>query len=241
MMILNRIKLAVDRTIAAFSVVVMIALVVCVVWQVFSRYVLNQPSTLTDELARFLMIWVGLLGAAYTVGAQRHLAIDLLTLMLSSRKQALLSVIINLLIFLFAGSVIVTGGVKLIEKTLSTAQVSAAMQIPMGYVYLILPLTGIMMMFYALCFISNGLKKHETFRSRSKLMDSYIALTLFGSFFILVFIGVPISFSIGLATVGSMLLMFPRDIAVITVAQRRRTDSITSRCWLSPSLSLPVP
>ena len=109
------------------------------------------------------MIWVGLLGAAYTVGAQRHLAIDLLTLMLSSRKQALLSVIINLLIFLFAGSVIVTGGVKLIEKTLSTAQVSAAMQIPMGYVYLILPLTGIMMMFYALCFISNGLKnmKHS--------------------------------------------------------------------------------
>lgn len=60
-MILNRIKLAVDRTIAAFSVAVMIALVVCVVWQVFSRYVLNQPSTLTDELARFLMIWVGLL------------------------------------------------------------------------------------------------------------------------------------------------------------------------------------
>ena len=58
-MIFNRLKLAVDRVIAAFSVAVMLALVVCVVWQVFSRYVLNQPSTLTDELARFLMIWVG--------------------------------------------------------------------------------------------------------------------------------------------------------------------------------------
>lgn len=115
-MILNRIKLAVDRTIAAFSVAVMIALVVCVVWQVFSRYVLNQPNTLTDELARFLMIWVGLLGAAYTVGAQRHLAIDLLTMTLSPRRQALFSVIINLLILLFAGAVIVTGGVKLIAK-----------------------------------------------------------------------------------------------------------------------------
>lgn len=54
-MIFNRLKLAVDRVIAAFSVAVMLALVVCVVWQVFSRYVLNQPSTLTDELARFLM------------------------------------------------------------------------------------------------------------------------------------------------------------------------------------------
>ncbi|CAH6637292.1 MULTISPECIES: TRAP transporter small permease [Pseudocitrobacter] len=156
-MIFIRTKHAVDRAIAAFSVAVMVALVVCVVWQVFSRYVLNQPSTLTDELARFLMIWVGLLGAAYTVGAQRHLAIDLLAMMLKPRKQMLLSVLINLLIFLFSGSVIVTGGLKLIAKTLATAQVSAAMQIPMGYVYLILPLSGLIMMFYALWFIANGL------------------------------------------------------------------------------------
>lgn len=158
-MIFNRLKNAVDRVIAAFSVAVMIALVVCVVWQVFSRYVLNQPSTLTDELARFLMIWVGLLGAAYTVGAQRHLSIDLFAMSLNKRKQALLSIIINLLIFLFAGSVIVTGGMKLITKTLATSQVSAAMQIPMGYVYLILPLCGGIMMFYALWFIYNSFRQ----------------------------------------------------------------------------------
>lgn len=159
MMIFNRLKLAVDRIIAAFSVIVMIALVICVVWQVFSRYVLNQPSTLTDELARFLMIWVGLLGAAYTVGAQRHLSIDLLAMSLDKRKQALLSLLINVMIFGFAGSVIVTGGLKLIEKTLATAQVSAAMQIPMGYVYFILPLCGVVMMFYALCFIYQSLQQ----------------------------------------------------------------------------------
>lgn len=156
-MIFIRTKQAVDRAIAAFSVAVMVALVICVVWQVFSRYVLNQPSTLTDELARFLMIWVGLLGAAYTVGAQRHLAIDLLAMTLKPRKQALLSLLINLLIFLFSATVVVTGGLKLIAKTLATAQVSAAMQIPMGYVYLILPLSGLIMMFYALWFIANGL------------------------------------------------------------------------------------
>ena len=53
-------------------------------------------------------------------------------------------------------------------------------------------------------------------------MDGYIALTLFGAFFVLVFIGVPISFSIGIATVASMLLMFPWDIAVITPGERTR-------------------
>ena len=146
-MIFNRIKLAVDRTIAAFSIMVMSVLVICVVWQVFSRYVLN------------LMIWVGLLGAAYTVGAQRHLSIDLLSMALQPRKQALLTIVVNLLIFLFSGGVIVTGGMKLIGKTLATNQVSAAMQIPMGYVYLILPLTGIVMMFYALWFINVGMDK----------------------------------------------------------------------------------
>ncbi|MBV8045227.1 TRAP transporter small permease [Pluralibacter sp.] len=167
-MILNRMKQVVDRTIAAFSVAVMVALVVCVVWQVFSRYVLNTPSTMTDELARFLMIWVGLLGAAYTVGAQRHLAIDLLAMALNARKQAALSIAINLLIFLFAGLVIVTGGMKLIEKTLATSQVSAAMQIPMGYVYLILPLCGVIMMFYALFFVNAGIQrlKHPQEASR---------------------------------------------------------------------------
>ncbi|QGU16729.1 TRAP transporter small permease subunit [Leclercia sp. 119287] len=152
-MILNRLKAAVDRVIAAFCVIVMVALVVCVVWQVISRYVLNQPSTLTDELARFLMIWVGLLGAAYTVGAQRHLSIDLLALSLSRPKQALLNLFVNVMIFVFAGLVIVTGGIRLISKTFETAQVSAAMQIPMGYVYLILPLSGLVMMFYALNYV----------------------------------------------------------------------------------------
>ncbi|MBB1202770.1 TRAP transporter small permease [Enterobacteriaceae bacterium 89] len=155
-MIFNRIKLLVDRIIAAFSVVVMVSLVFCVVWQVFSRYVLNTPSTMTDELARFLMIWVGLLGAAYTVGAQRHLAIDLLAMSINAHKKALLSIVINVLIFAFSGLVIVTGGIKLIEKTLATAQVSAAMQIPMGYIYFILPLSGAIMMFYALYYVVQG-------------------------------------------------------------------------------------
>ncbi|MEL4014206.1 TRAP transporter small permease [Dryocola clanedunensis] len=152
-MILKPLKLAVDRAIATFSVLVMVALVVCVVWQVFSRYVLNQPSTLTDELARFLMIWVGLLGASYTVGAQRHLSIDFLAMLLPEQKKPLLSMVVNTLILLFAGLVIVSGGLKLIDKTLATGQLSAAMQIPMGYVYIVLPLSGAIMMLYSLYFI----------------------------------------------------------------------------------------
>ncbi|EFE3771585.1 TRAP transporter small permease subunit [Escherichia coli] len=84
---------------------------------------------------------------------------DLFALALNKRKQLLLSIVINILILGFAGSVIVTGGLKLIDKTLATSQVSAAMQIPMGYVYIILPLSGVVMMFYALCFINQSIQQ----------------------------------------------------------------------------------
>lgn len=160
-MIFTAIKRLVDRVMATITVLLMILLVICVVWQVVSRYVLNQPSTFTDELARFLMIWVGLLGAAYTVGVQRHLSIDLFSQSLSPRRQALLTIIINSIIFLFSGLVMVMGGVKLINRTLETAQLSAAMQIPVGYVYFILPVSGLMIMFYSLWFIYCELQRMQ--------------------------------------------------------------------------------
>lgn len=160
-MIFTVMKRLVDRVMATITVLLMILLVICVVWQVVSRYVLNQPSTFTDELARFLMIWVGLLGAAYTVGVQRHLSIDLFSQSLSPRRQALLTIIINSIIFLFSGLVMVMGGVKLINRTLETAQLSAAMQIPVGYVYFILPVSGLMIMFYSLWFIYCELQRMQ--------------------------------------------------------------------------------
>lgn len=70
-------------------------------------------------------------------------------------------------------------------------------------------------------------------------MDSYIALTLFGCFFVLVFIGVPISFSIGIATVASMLLMFPGISRQSLFRSDWLMDWITLPCWQSPFSSLP--
>ncbi len=70
-------------------------------------------------------------------------------------------------------------------------------------------------------------------------MDCYIALTLFGCFFVLVFIGVPISFSIGIATVASMLLMFPGISRQSLFRNDWLMDWITLPCWQSPFSSLP--
>ncbi len=85
---MNKLVTYINRGLAAFTISLSTFLVFCVVWQVLSRYVLGKPSTVTDELARYLFMWVALIGAAYTTGLKRHLAIDLLTMKLDGETQA---------------------------------------------------------------------------------------------------------------------------------------------------------
>ncbi|KZK88577.1 Tripartite ATP-independent periplasmic transporter, DctQ component [Pseudovibrio sp. Ad46] len=157
-MLPNKLKKLIDLLIAAFSVSVMALLVVCVTWQVVSRYILGQPSTFTDEIARFAMIWVGLLGGAYCVGAQRHLAIDLFTGHLTGRKKLLFTAYSNFLVGGFAAATMIFGGLRLLLKVQATGQLSPAMLLPMEYIYLVLPLSGGVIVIYSLHFTIEALR-----------------------------------------------------------------------------------
>jgi TRAP-type C4-dicarboxylate transport system permease small subunit len=124
--------------------------VINVTWQVVSRYAVRVPSSYTEELARYLMIWVGLLGAAYAVGQGMHLAIDLLPAALHGRARRRLERVIALFVLIFALAVMVWGGSRLVWMTFYLGQKSAAMKLKMGYVYLALPISGALMTFYAI-------------------------------------------------------------------------------------------
>jgi TRAP-type C4-dicarboxylate transport system permease small subunit len=126
----------------------MSVLVLDVLWQVFSRYLLSSPSSFTDELAGFLLIWVGVLGAAYVAGRKEHLAIDILIQRSPPARQRFLLYLIHSLIFLFALSVMVTGGFILVYSRFVLQVKSAALQLPLGFVYIVLPISGLIIMFY---------------------------------------------------------------------------------------------
>ena len=81
-----KVRDVIEKYLEFLLVFLMSALVLDVLWQVASRYILNSPSSYTDELAGFLLIWVGFFGAAYVSGKREHLAIDLL-LQKSSKKR----------------------------------------------------------------------------------------------------------------------------------------------------------
>ncbi|NLZ95570.1 MAG: TRAP transporter small permease, partial [Bacteroidales bacterium] len=100
----------VDKVLEQMLVFLMSILVLDVLWQVFSRYILSSPSSYTDELAGYLLIWVGMLGAAYVAGKNEHLAIDLLLQRSSDKRRFKLEMIISVIVIIFAVTVMIIGG-----------------------------------------------------------------------------------------------------------------------------------
>lgn len=137
-----------DRYLGHFLVFLMALMLFSVTWQVITRYIFSAPSSFTDELARYLLIWIGMLGAAYASGKRLHLSIDLLPSRLEGRSRYRLGVFINILIIIFALTTMVIGGIRLVYITYTLGQISAALQIPLAYVYTIIPLSGLLIIYY---------------------------------------------------------------------------------------------
>ena len=156
--LIGRLKRGVDRVLAWLLIAPMAASVLLVLWQVFTRYVLADPSAWTDEAVRYLLVWIGLLGAAYAAGQRMHLAIDLLPSRLEGAAHHRLAALIQLLIAAFAAAVMVVGGGHLVRLTLALGQTSATLGVPLGYVYLVLPLAGVLVLFYSLTFAAEHVR-----------------------------------------------------------------------------------
>ena len=88
------------------------------VWQVITRYLLNDSSTWSEELASYMFAWVTLLGAAYVFGQMGHMNIPILIERLSQKMQKYLMVIIQLIILAFAVIVLIYGGSQITSLTM---------------------------------------------------------------------------------------------------------------------------
>lgn len=141
-------KKSIDFILGAFLSILMAIITIDVLWGVFTRYILGHQVSWSGELARFLLIWIGILGAAYVAGQNMHLSIDLLAPKLNDRNRKHLFNFINLLVILFAFFVMIIGGGRLMYISQILGQLSPALQIPMAFVYGIIPVSGILISYY---------------------------------------------------------------------------------------------
>ncbi len=139
----------IDDILEKLVLLILVVMLISVVWQVFSRFVLRAPSTITDEISSFSLIWVGLLGAAYAAGKNLHLAIDLIPEEVVKKRQGLFNGIVFISIAVFAFTVMIVGGFRLVQLSFQFGQTSATLEIPLGFIYMIVPISGILICYYS--------------------------------------------------------------------------------------------
>jgi len=127
---------------------VMALLVLDVLWGVISRFVIGEQARFTEEVATYLLIWVSLLGASVAFETGEHLGVDYFVGLLHPDARRLVGVLISLIVAFFAGAVMVYGGYILVSRTLASNQLSPAMEIPVGYVYLAVPISGLFILLF---------------------------------------------------------------------------------------------
>jgi TRAP-type C4-dicarboxylate transport system permease small subunit len=165
-------KQTIDRILGFCLVLLMAVMTLDVLWGVITRYLLGSQASWSEELARFLLIWIGILGAAYASGQRMHIAIDLLQPSLSAVRQKRLSRFISLLIILFALTVMVIGGLRLIYITKTLGQLSPALRIPMSVIYAVVPLSGLLIIYYKTLELRQPIVPGESSAEREPIQNS---------------------------------------------------------------------
>lgn len=143
---LSAIRRVAERTIDAAAIVVFSGILLCVLLQVFFRYVLNDPLTWSEELARYLFIWCAFLGWILASRRHSHLAMSFVVERLPSRAQAAIAIAIEAATIAFAW-VLGTRGLRLVLNNWDVENV--AVPFNLGVVYLIEPIAALAISIYA--------------------------------------------------------------------------------------------
>jgi TRAP-type C4-dicarboxylate transport system permease small subunit len=143
-----------DQFVAGLLAALLSLMVFAVTWQVISRYLLGSPSGWTEELARFLLIWIGVFGGSLAYQRRVHLGVDLLADRLTGTGLKWQQRAVDACVLVFAVTVLIGGGGSLVALTHELSQYSPALGLPMSFVYPSLPLSGGLMAVSALIELS---------------------------------------------------------------------------------------
>lgn len=160
----------IDKIIEIMCTLIMGYMVLAVCWQVITRFILKNPSTLTEEILRYLLVWTTMVGGAYAYGRRKHLSINILTKKLPYHGQKILDIVIQAVIILFSVIVMIMGGMRLVSTT--SNQISAALRLPMPYVYASVVVGGVLIIFYSLLFIVEDIKEMAAEQTESSVKQN---------------------------------------------------------------------
>ena len=154
---MKKLKQMINKTVEWFSIGLVIVMVQLVLWQIVARYLLNSPSSFSEALTRYLFVWLVLVTSTYAFGSRDHMYISALNDRLRGKTRTVVNILIEVLTILFAACVMVFGG-SIIAR-MQMVSLDSSLHIPMGIVYAIIPVCGVIIVFYCICNIIEELEK----------------------------------------------------------------------------------
>ena len=145
---MNRLKKILTSILNILAGASFLAMVILTCWQVFTRYVLKNPSAWSEELVSYLFAWASLLGSVLVTSERGHMNIPILIERSGEKGQKFLNILCELIGFLFSAVILVYGVIRI--SSLAMGQMTSSLGIPVGMFYVILPLCGILNIIYTI-------------------------------------------------------------------------------------------
>ena len=155
-MIMNTFRKGLDLLLGSVCCLMLAIMVGIACWQVISRYILDVPSTLTEEMLRFSLVWVSMLGMAFVVGKKQHISLTILLDKAPTTLRRWWEIILQIIFIAISVWVLIIGGLRI--SVVSALQVSPALGISMSKIYYALPVSGVLIIIYSLLNIIESLK-----------------------------------------------------------------------------------
>ena len=117
-------------------------------YQIVTRYFFNRPSTVSEELLTYSFTWMALLASAYVFGKRDHMRMGFLADQITGPTRKILEAASDIMTFLLAGVVMLYGGSAITKLTM--IQKTASLQVPMAYIYVMVPISGVLIMIFSI-------------------------------------------------------------------------------------------
>ena len=147
---MSGLKHATAQVLGLLCILVFALLVVDVLWGVATRYLVGRQAFWTEELARFFLLLLAMLGAALAYIEDQHLGVDALTQTLHPSAQRITRLLTHLAVLFFAASVMIYGGTSLFIERWHAGQMMTSIPMKKAWFYAALPISGFLIAVFAL-------------------------------------------------------------------------------------------
>ena len=143
---LHKIRKGMNTVVSTICIVLFAVMVVVGTYQIITRFVFNNPSTVSEELLTYTFAWMAIFSSAYVFGKRDHMRMTFIADKLPKEQRKILEIVIELLVIAFAVIVLIYGGFTIMGLTMT--QKTASLGVMMGVIYAVVPICGILIAIY---------------------------------------------------------------------------------------------